>query len=161
MKKFIFAVVAISVTSLTGCSIPQTRAEYKSNSYTKQQSFSVARKLDVVVASLNKQAQACVNSLNSQTRSGVGSISTSTSMNMMTTTKTSANRAELTYRQKDNTMIGVPEDGLFLFVADLNAQGADSTKVTFYSYGTSDSLVNAVREWAKGNDNSCHGYGGK
>ena len=79
----------------------------------------------------------------------------------MTVRKTSAGQGELTYRQSSNDTIGQPEGGFFMFAADLEAQGAKSTQVTFYHGLLQTTLINAVKEWSKGNSDSCHGYGRK
>lgn len=56
---------------------------------------------------------------------------------------------------------GAPYRAAGRFAADLEAQGPKSTKVTlFHSPYMQRTLINAVTEWSKGNDQSCHGYGG-
>lgn len=113
------------------------------------------RKLDDVVASVNKQAAACVNGTHSQ---GIGTRSIQRSVQTMTIKKVSASRAELDYRQLFNTVIGQPEGGIFMFNANFESQGPKSTAVTFYN--GNGPLRKAMEEWVKGNDNACHGYGG-
>lgn len=150
----------LSAILLPGCAgyYPQTREEAIAHPGTKQWSFTVPRKLDDVVASLNKQAVACVNEKYSQTRSGVGMLSVSRSVQTMTIKKVSATRAELDYRQLSNTVIGQPEGGLFLFNANFESRGPKSTVATLYN--GNEPLRKALEEWVKGNDKSCHGYGG-
>jgi hypothetical protein len=46
-------------------------------------------------------------------------------------------------------------------LGDLEAQGANATKVTLHHGGGRDALVNALKEWSKGRDQTCQAYGGK
>jgi hypothetical protein len=165
MKKLtLIATAAVSVAVLSACSMnfPKTRAEFTSHPDIQKDVYVVPRNLDAVVASLDKQANYCVNRESVQTRMSGAQVSTSRDVYLMTVAKTSSTRAELTYRQGSNNTIGQPEGGFFRFAADLEAQGAKSTKVTLY-HGSfrQGTLVNAVKEWSKGNTNSCQGYGGK
>ena len=161
MKKVLVAIAAISAAMLSSCSMnfPKTRAEFTGHPQIRKQSYTVSRNLNAVVASLDKQAKHCVNGVSVETRMGGGGLSTSRDVYLMTVAKTSPSRAELTYRLGSSNMAFQPEGGFFRFAADLEAQGAKATKVTLYHGPLSDTLINAVTEWSKGNDNSCHGYG--
>ena len=145
---------------LSGCATyyAHTREDIIAHPRTKQLSFTVPRKLDDVVSSLNKQALACVNKEYSQTRSGVGMLSVSRGVQIMTIKKVSASKAELDYRQLSNNVIGQPEGGILMFAANFESRGPKSTVATFYN--GNEPLKKALQEWGKGNDNSCHGYGG-
>lgn len=159
MSRKFFLLPLLLLTLLPACgSMPQTRAEFTGHPDITKQTYAVARKLDAVVASLDKQAKSCING-STRTRSGVGGNSVQNTAQYMTVAKTSATRAELTYRLRDNVTVGQPQGGFFQFAADLRAQGAQSTEVTIYHGIWSETLINAVKEWSKGNDNSCHGYG--
>lgn len=160
LKKFLLAVVAIPLVWLTGCA-PQTRAAYIGDTYTKKETFTVPRKLDAVVASLNKQAKTCVNKEGDQMQMLGGHMGVVHIERNLTVTKPSTSRAELTYRVIDSSLGGVPPDGQFMFAADMKVQGSGSTQVTFYNRYTSDTVTNAIREWIKGNDSACLGFGGK
>jgi hypothetical protein len=140
---------------------PQTRAEFTGHPKIHKQAYTVPRGLDAVVASLQKQADHCVNGETTQTRLGGGMVSTSRDAYLMTIDKVSKNRGQLTYRQASNNMLFQPKGGFFMFAADLEAQGAKSTKITLYHGIMQDTLINAVKEWSKGNTGACHGYGGK
>ena len=163
MKKFLIATAAISAAMLSSCSMnfPKTRAEFTGHPDIKKAIYMVPRNLDAVVASLDKQAKSCIVSESVETRMGGGGLSTSRTRYNMTVRKTSASRGELTYRQSSNDTIGQPEGGFSMFAADLEVQGAKSTKVTFYHGPLQSTLINAVKEWSKGNADSCHGYGRK
>jgi hypothetical protein len=142
---------------LPGCAnyYAHTREDVIAHPRTKQWSLTVPRKLDDVVSSLNKQAVACVNKQYSQTRSG---MSVSRSVQIMTIKKVSASKAELDYRQLSNNVIGQPKDGILIFTANFESRGPKSTVATLYN--GNEPLRKALQEWIKGNDNSCHGYGG-
>lgn len=154
----LMATTLLSAILLPGCAgyYPQTREEAIAHPGTKQWSFTVPRKLDDVVASVNKQAAACVNQTHSQ---GIGTRSIQRSVQIMTIKKVSASKAELDYRQLSNTAVGQPEGGIFMFNANFESQGPKSTVVTFYN--GNGPLRKAMQEWVKGNDNACHGYGGR
>ncbi len=141
-----------------GCSmIPQSRAEYTSNSSNKQRTFTVPRSLDAVIASLDNRIQVCVNKIH---RSGT-IVSPMVSAQYMEIKRVSAGKAELTYRQRTNNGLFEPEGGYFMFAADLDAVGRQSTKVVFYPDYSQEKLMNALKEWASGNHAKCHGYGGE
>ncbi len=161
MKKLLMATAAVSAAMLSSCSMdfPKTRAEFTGHPRIQKDTYTLTRSLDAVVASLDKQAKSCINGESVQTRSGGAGVSTSRSAYLMTVKKTSASRGELTYRQASNDMLGQPEGGFFMLAADLQAQGPRSTQVTLYHGSMQQTLINAVKEWSKGNDNACHGYG--
>jgi len=154
-----------ATTALCACAgmweAPKSRAEFIAHPQIQKQVYTVPRSLDGVVASLDKQANKCVNGETVQHRMGGGGLSTSRDVYMMNIAKTSPSRAELTYRQASNNMLFQPEGGFFRLAADLEAQGGKATKVALYHGPSSSTLVNAVTEWSKGNTDSCHGYGGK
>ena len=161
MKAILLATVVVSATMLSSCSMhyPQTRAEFTGHPDIQKQTYTVPRNLDAVVASLDKQAQQCINGTSTTTRTGGGGmVSTSRDAYFMSVEKTKPGRAELTYRVGGSNMAFQPEGGFFRFAADLEAQGPKATKVTLYHGGLSSSLINAVTEWSKGNTNSCQGY---
>ncbi|SRR6266705_789356 len=161
MKKGLIAATAVSAAMLSACGdIPQSRAEYTNHPSVVKETYTVPRSLDAVVGSLDKQANACINGMSSQTSvGGGGAVSTSRDAYLMTIEKTAAGRAELTYRQASNNMVGQPKGGFYTFAADLQAKGPRSTQVTLYHASHFlDKLTNAVKEWSKGNDASCHGY---
>ncbi len=59
-------------------------------------------------------------------------------------------------------MLMQPKGGFYVFAADLDARGPKSTNVTLYhSPYMQGELINALTEWSKGNDQACHGYGGR
>lgn len=163
MRMLAMAAAAATASMLSSCSMefPQTRAEFTGHPKMHKQTYSVPRGLDAVVASLQKQADHCVNGVTTQTRVGAGMVSTSRDAYLMTIDKVSKNRGELTYRQASNNTLFQPKGGFFMFAADLEAQGAKSTKVTLYHGSMQETLINAVKEWSKGNTGACHGYGGK
>lgn len=164
MKTRAIAIAAVSAAVLASCTMeyPKTRGEFTGNSKIAKTAYTVPRSLDAVVASLGKQAERCVNKEIVEHRMSGASLSTSRDVYMMTVEKKSARRGELTYRQASNNMAFQPKGGFFMFAADLEAQGAKSTKVTLYhSPYMQGTLINAVTEWSKGNDQACHGYGGK
>jgi hypothetical protein len=153
---------AVSVLTLSACadllSMPQTREEFARHPKVKHQSYTVPRNLDAVVASLNK-ARRCVDAEYSQTRMGGGGmVSTSRDLFSVKVGKTSATRGELTYRWVMSNGIMQPKGGYFVLTADLQAQGPNATKVTLHHGDGRDSLINALKEWSKGKDDSCHGY---
>jgi hypothetical protein len=163
MKTNPIVIAAVSAVMLSSCSMdfPKTRAEFTDHPQIQKDTYTVPRNLDAVVASLDKQAKRCVNGETVETRMGGGGLSTSRDLYMMTLAKTSPSRAELTYRQASNNMAFQPEGGFFRLAANLEAQGGKSTKVTIYHGPLQKTLINAVKEWSKGNDHSCHGYGGR
>ena len=108
------------------------------------------RNLNTVVTSLDKQAKHCVNGVSVETRMGEGGLSTSRDVYLMTVAKTSPSKAELTYRLGSSNMAFQPEGGFFRFAADLEAQGAKSTKVTLYHGSLQNALINAIKEWSTG-----------
>ncbi|MFN2644847.1 MAG: hypothetical protein ABR570_07650 [Burkholderiales bacterium] len=139
---------------------PQSRVEFTHHPQITKQTYTVARNLDAVVASLQKRANECVNKEQvTQTSASVGSRSKSAYH--MSVDKVSPKRAELTYQIWDSNMALQPEGGLYRLAADIEAKGAKATEVTLYHGPMSGTLVNAVSEWSKGNTDSCHGYGGK
>jgi hypothetical protein len=162
MKTKLIASAAACVAILSSCSMdyPKTRGEFTDHPKISRQTYTVSRSLDAVAASLDKQANRCVNGTITQNRVSGAGVSTSRDAYLMSVEKISAKRAELTYRQASNNMAFQPKGGFFMFAADLEAQGAKSTKVTLYhSPYLQGTLINAVTEWSKGNDSSCHGYG--
>jgi hypothetical protein len=163
MKKVPIAIAAFSAVVLSSCAMdfPQTRAEFTDHPKVHKQTYTVPRKLDAVVASLDKQANRCVNGETIQHRMAGSMVSGSRDAYLMTVEKTSPSRAELTYRQASSNMAFQPKGGFFMLAANLEAQGAKSTKVTLYHGPLQKTLINAVTEWSKGNDQACHGYGGK
>jgi len=161
MSKAPVAVAAACIMLLSACGeMPQTRAEFTNHPKIVKETYTVARSLDAVVTSLDKQANACINGMTGQTSvGGGGAVRTSRDAYLMTIDKTAGGRAELTYRQASNDMIGQPKGGFYSFAADLQANGPRSTQVTLYHGALlQDKLTNAVKEWSKGNDGSCHGY---
>lgn len=153
---------AVSVLMLSACadmlSIPQTREEFVGHPKVKHENYTVPRNLDAVVASLNK-ARRCVDAEYSQTRvGGGGMMSTSRDLFYVKVGKTSAARAELTYRWAMSNGIMQPKGGYLILIGDLQAQGPNATKVTLHHGGGREPLINALKEWSKGKDDSCHGY---
>ena len=164
MKLLGIAVAATATAMLSSCAMdfPQTRAEFTGHPKIRKQTYTVPRGLDAVIASLQKQADHCVNGETTQTRvGGGGMVSTSRDAYLMTVDKVSQKRGELTYRQASSNMAFQPKGGFFQLAADMEAQGAKSTKITLYHGPMQDTLINAVKEWSKGNTGACHGYGGK
>ena len=163
MKKALIAAAAVSAAALSSCSLnyPKTRAEFTGHPDIQKETYTVSRNLDAVVASLDKQAKTCVNGESVQTRMSGSMVTTSRDMYLMTVAKTSSSRGELTYRQGSNNTIGEPDGGMFMFAADLEAQGAKSTKLTLYHGYMQGTLINAIKEWSKGNTDTCQGYGKK
>lgn len=164
MKKAMIAAVAAALGAmLSSCAMnaPQTRAEFTAHPQIKKRSYTVSRSLDAVVASLDKQAKRCVDGDHVHTRWSGGHMMTSRDVYLMTVKKTSVSRAELTYRQGSSNMLFQPKGGFFRLAADLEAKGASSAKVTLYHGPWSETLINAVTQWSKGNTDSCYGYGGK
>jgi hypothetical protein len=147
---------------LTSCAsvlnIPQTRDEFVRHPQVQNQTYTVPRPLDAVVASLDR-AKRCTDDESAQTRTGGGGmVSTSRDLYYMTIGKTAPNRAEMAYRWASNTMAGQPKGGYLLLLADLEAQGAKATKVTLYHSAGRDSQVSALKEWSRGQDQACHGF---
>lgn len=164
MKKVCVAMLAVaSMLTLSSCAmnVPQTRAEFTSHPQINKKTYTVSRSVDAVVVSLNKQAERCVNREYVQTRAGGGGVSTSRDVYLMTVKKISANRAELTYRLGSNNMAFQPQGGFFRLAADIEARSGSATKITLYHGPWSETLINAVTKWSKGDTTSCHGYGGK
>ena len=164
MKMLAVAVGATAAAMLSSCALeyPKTRAEFTGHPKIHRQSYTVPRGLNAVVASLQKQADHCVNGETTQTTvGGGGMVSTSRDAYLMTVEKVSPKRGELTYRQASNNMAFQPKGGFFMLAADLEAQGARSTKITLYHGIMQGTLINAVKEWSRGNTGACHGYGGK
>lgn len=154
-------VAAGSAVVLSSCAavmnIPQTRDEFVRHPKVENQTFTVTRPLDAVVGSFVK-AKRCTDDESVQTRSGVGMVSTSRDLWYMTVERTSRNRAEMAYRWASNNMAGQPKGGYLMLLGDLEAQGAKATKVTLHHSAGRDSQVNALKEWARGNDQGCHGF---
>lgn len=158
MTRWIGVLLTAVIIMLSGCgalNYPQSRNEFTHNPDIEKKHFVVHRNLNAVVASLDKQSKACINRT---VRSGSVS-SMSVDGYYMVIKRVSASKAELTYRNVSNNGIGQPEGGYYLFAADMHAAGS-STSVTFYHGPMEDKLMDAVEAWAKGDVNSCHGYGG-
>src|SRR5258705_2876231 len=134
VKTLLAGTAVASTVVLASCSLnyPKTRAEFTGHPDIHKQTYTAPRKLDAVVASLDRQAKSCVNGESVQTRMSGSMVTTSRDVYLMTVAKTSSSRGELTYRQGSNNTIGQPDGGMFMFAADLEAQGAKSTKVTLY-----------------------------
>jgi hypothetical protein len=126
MKNVLIATIATSAAMLSSCSMdfPKTRAEFTEHPRIQKETYTVPRKLDAVITSLDKQARSCIISESVETRMGGGGLSTSRTRYNMTVRKTSASRGELTYRQSSNDTIGQPEGGFFMLAADLQARHA-------------------------------------
>jgi hypothetical protein len=161
MKTNRIAIVAISATMLCSCAaldIPQTREEFVRHPKVKKESYTVPRNVEAVVASLNK-AKRCVDAEYSQTRmGGSGMVSTSRDLYYVTVGKTSRGHAELSFRWAMSNGIMQPKGGYLILIGDLDAQGPTATKVTLHHGGGREPLINALKEWSKGKDDSCHGY---
>ena len=162
MKTRVIAIAAAAMLSSCGAlDIPQTRAEFIRHPQVKKESYTVPRSLDAVVASYEKTKR-CVDAEYSQTRvGGAGMVSTSRDLYYVTVDKTSRSRAELTYRWAMSNGIMQPKGGYLILIGDLEAQGANATKVTLHHGGGRDALINALKEWSKGRDQTCQAYGGK
>src|SRR5918999_5741308 len=125
MKAKLIVLAAASAGMLTSCSMdfPQTRADYTAHPKISKTTYTVPRTVDAVVASLDKQANRCVNGETIQHRASGAGLSTSRDAYLMTVDKISAKRGELTYRQASNNTLFQPKGGFFVFAADLEAQG--------------------------------------
>jgi hypothetical protein len=140
---------------------PQTREEFVRHPQIKKESYTVPRNLEAVVASLDK-AKRCVDVESSETRMGAGgTVSTSRDLHYMTVGKISRARAELTYRWAMSNGMMQPKGGYLVLIGDLEANGSNTTKVTLHHGGGRDPLINALKEWSRGKDQSCHGWNGK
>jgi hypothetical protein len=161
MKAKLIAIAAVSAVMLSSCGtfdIPQTREEFVRHPKMKKESYTVPRNVDAVVASLDR-AKRCVDDEHSQTRTGGGGmVSTSRDLYYMTVGKTSRGHAELSFRWAMSNGIMQPKGGYLMLIGDLDAQGPNATKVTLHHGGATDALINALKEWSKGKDQSCHGY---
>ena len=159
MNKTMWSILAVSVCTvvLIGCTGPKAREEFINQPSFEKQIVIIPRTLDAVVASMSKQLKACGMSGQSQRRSmGTSVIDTK----IMTIKKVSPTKAECEYRYNTSGALGEPKGRMYLYAIDFEAKDTHSTKATFYNYGDyMKDLRNALRKWAEGDVNSCHGYG--
>lgn len=156
--------VAISAVMLSSCadmmkSFPQTTAEFKTAPKIQKLTYTVPRSLSAVVASLEK-ARKCVSDEAVETKMGGGGmVSTSRDLRYMTLERPLAGPRGA-HRWAMSNGLFQPKGGYFRLVGDLEAQGPTTTKVTLH-HGGPDELINALKEWSRGRDQSCHGYDGQ
>lgn len=159
MKLWFRVLPVVVFVVLGGCSMnyPQSRQEFTSQE-SQTSKININRSLNAVVASLEKQIDAChINRTISSRMAASPSISVDTYY--MEVKRVSANKAELTYRWMMNNGLGQPDGGYYYFAADFTASGKSTVSATYYRGRGRDTVMNAVKEWANGSDNSCNGFG--
>jgi len=168
-----YKVVVLLMFSLllsTGCSmkVPQTVEEFKQmvpqSTFGKQDQYIVKRSLARVTKNLKKKSKECLNKTLERTAcftSQYGGQSCSkTNIHFNPSVRAGKKKTSFVLQQSVEGAVRLfgkePKGGDFSMVADITSAGKNKSKVhAYYSSGTPEVVVKAVKRWASGKTRGC------
>ena len=164
----IISLLIIAIMS-TGCSLKhaQNNSEFRhmtpSNAYGKHEVFTINNSYSKAVSNFKKRADACLNTavvLKSYDRNTGAKIAGEQTLTYTPTLTVGSNKSELAV-QKNVSGAGmimgkVPENGMYIFLADLAKDGKKSRLEVYYiTYMGTGEILNAIKDWASGTSLAC------
>ncbi len=168
MKHFGLLTFGLLAFLLAACAMPQNAKEFridmkKSKSrFVKVDSYEVKRPFAEVAKTFQQNGERCLKKTiktTSSTPSRYGPMVHTSITHYTPTVIVTDKRAELHFQVRHEGVVNVvkiPEDGLYILVADAFPAGKKKTRVDMY-YGTigDKTLVKAIKGWADGTNKGC------
>ena len=149
------------LSSLCACTMPMNPDEYKDaisgNALGAQEHYTVPLAYNAVVANLKSAAGRCLQYTTNGILTNHGWVALPSRVTGEVRV-VKPGQAQLTVQSSGGTSLfnggQKPENGWYIFVADIAPASATSTAMTLYS-GQFGSLSSRVKTWASGSDPSC------
>ena len=165
------SIISLTIVAImsSGCTVKhaQNNAEFRqmtpSNSYGKHEAFTINNTYSNAVSNFKKRSEACLNTavvLKSYDRNTGAKIAGEQTLTYTPTLTVGSNKSELSV-QKNVSGAGmimgkVPENGMYIFLADIAKDGKKSRLDVYYiTYMGTDQILNSVKNWASGTSLDC------
>jgi hypothetical protein len=161
MNKSARWLITLLAIPVLGCSVPQTRTEFKEVSAGSRESYEVNRPYGKVVEILKTKSAECL-STRLRRRQCTGSNCADDIITYTPTIVHAGNKLELSVQvdvprsMTDLRLYKDPKGGRFIVLADVAPSGKGKTKLDVYApYWTNKTIPKAVRHWAEGTSLGC------
>ncbi len=169
MKFFSMLSLVIIVLTATGCAVNHAQNSFEfrqmtpNNAYGKHETFEINNSYSSAVSNFKERAETCLTTgvviKNYDKRTGAKIIGEQ-NLTYTPTLTVGKTKSELSI-QKNVSGAGmilgkVPENGMYIFLADLIEDGNKSRLDVYYiTYMGTDEILNAVKNWASGTSLAC------
>ena len=168
MKKIAISITALATITLQGCinvKMPQNGSEYRAAVIKESSSMKIIDKYEVnqpyktSSPTIGKLATKCLSiSVKHTSQDSMGRVNGGFIAHYTPTFIQGKTHSELhVQRRLEGSMYKVkqPDDGLYIFVADINAVGAKTHMEVYSAKPWGTSIVKAIKGWATGSNKGC------
>lgn len=115
----------------------------------------VPQAFNTVFSRVSQSAERCLDTVHRSSTPGTYGPQAEAVYYHATVSSPRVGAGEIVVQMDSPNMVGGPEGGVYILVADVEDSSAGASKVTVYAAGKGGDIVAAILAWAEGNEHGC------